>query len=95
MDCMEVRVIICFYVFFKRIIKRVLKINIVREKFIYLVYLKFYFEMYLGLRVEGKKIEKEGVLYYKSFVCFKGLGKLIVKFLNYCNKIFYLLLVSS
>lgn len=81
--------------FLKRIIKRVSKINTVRENFIYLVHLKFYPEMHLGLRAEGKKIEKEGVLYHKSFVCFKGLEKLIEKSLNYCNKILYLVLASS
>lgn len=41
--------------FLKRIIKRVSKINTVRENFIYLVHLKFYPEMHLGLRAEGKK----------------------------------------
>lgn len=82
--------------FLKRIIKRVSKINTVRENFIYLVHLKFYPEMHLGLRAEvKKKIEKEGVLYHKSFVCFKGLEKLIEKSLNYCNKILYLVLASS
>lgn len=86
MDCTEARATIRFYVPFKRIIKRASKINTVREKFIYLVHLKFYPEMHLGLRAEGKKIEKEGVLYHKSFVCFKGLGKLIAKSLNYCKR---------
>lgn len=50
--------------------------------------------MHLGLRAE-KKIEKEGVLYHKSFICFKGLEKLIEKSLNYCNKILYLVLAVA
>lgn len=50
--------------------------------------------MHLGLRAE-KKIQKEGVLYHKSFICFKGLEKLIEKSLNYCNKILYLVLAGA